>query len=629
MSRKLLFILLIFSNFLYSFEGGKERKINATIHSVDEKIVVEKYNYYTYKIDLDVTIHNKDGFESLISLFSGYYDNDRKIKKLKVSVLNTNGDVVQKISKSNFKDYSAVSHGTLYSDSRVKSFEYTPASFPIRLKLEKVIGSSETFAIPSWRPIRRSKVLVKKSLYSLEYSEDIKLQKQSKNFEDFQIEDLSKGNVLKMKLVDGYINAENYLGVSSRRILPELNININPFHISGYKGNYNNWKEFGKFMYENILKDRQEVTDETRAEILKLTKNITDPIEKAKIVYEYVQNKTRYISVQVGIGGFQPIKAKDVDKVKYGDCKGLSNYTMSLLDIVDVPAYYAHVEAGAEKVDFDKEFADFKQGNHVILYLPISEEGIWLECTSNTNPFGYLGDFTDDRDVTVMFPEGGKIMHTTSYLNEQNKLISKAKISLEVNGDLNSQLEIISTGNTYGDHYYLENADENELEIYYNKRYFRDLNNVHYKEIKFENDKERVVFKESLDLKVNKYLTKLGQDYAFTLNPFSKSFSKLPRNNDRKSPIIIERGFVEECEFIVDLPEGYQLSGTMFEPENYECEMGSYAMKIEIINERQIKYLRTYSLNKGEYSKDKYGELRKFLRKVRKADNSQIVLKKI
>jgi transglutaminase-like putative cysteine protease len=45
--------------------------------------------------------------------------------------------------------------------------------------------------------------------------------------------------------------------------------------------------------------------------------------KKAKKIYQYLQNKTRYISVQIGIGGFQPVTAADVDRLGYGDCKGI------------------------------------------------------------------------------------------------------------------------------------------------------------------------------------------------------------------------------------------------------------------------------------------------------------------
>ncbi len=53
-----------------------------------------------------------------------------------------------------------------------------------------------------------------------------------------------------------------------------------------------------------------------------------------------MQDKTRYISVQIGIGGWKPMLADDVNKLGYGDCKGLTNYTKALLEAVDVPSYY-------------------------------------------------------------------------------------------------------------------------------------------------------------------------------------------------------------------------------------------------------------------------------------------------
>ena len=67
-----------------------------------------------------------------------------------------------------------------------------------------------------------------------------------------------------------------------------------------------------------------------------MVKNATTDREKAAILYNYMQNNMRYVSIQLGIGGLRPFPASFVDDKKYGDCKALSNYLKSALDAVGV-----------------------------------------------------------------------------------------------------------------------------------------------------------------------------------------------------------------------------------------------------------------------------------------------------
>jgi hypothetical protein len=48
--------------------------------------------------------------------------------------------------------------------------------------------------------------------------------------------------------------------------------------------------------------------NETKMKVLVGTEKI--PL-KAKLIYDYVQKKSRYISIQVGIGGWKPMLATD------------------------------------------------------------------------------------------------------------------------------------------------------------------------------------------------------------------------------------------------------------------------------------------------------------------------------
>src|SRR3546814_20146460 len=62
---------------------------------------------------------------------------------------------------------------------------------------------------------------------------------------------------------------------------------------------------------------------------LQLVSDADSDREKAARIYHYMQQKNRYVSIQVGIGGLQPMFAEEVDRLSYGDCKGLANYTRS------------------------------------------------------------------------------------------------------------------------------------------------------------------------------------------------------------------------------------------------------------------------------------------------------------
>ena len=398
-----------------------KKNANAVVRLSSLDIVIEKKNKMTFTYKRVVTVQNEKG-NRFVEAYAGY-DNQLKIRKIEAIVFDEYGEEIKKIKKRDFIDQSAVDGGTLYSDSRVLYMPYMPTSYPYTVSFSYEMETQNTAFIPSWRPITGYYVSTEKDSYKLKDLAKLGIRYKTKNFEGYNINTKNNDTTLEFYLSEIKAKKPEQLSPVLSKMTPQGMVAVNQFYYYGYNGFASNWKEFGDWMIASLLKGRNTVSNETIGIIKKLVTGIENPLERAQKVYEYVQNNTRYISVQVGIGGVQPIPASEVDRLKYGDCKGLTNYTQALLTVANVPSYYSVVQSGEEIVDFDPEFASIEQGNHIILAIPNGDELTWIDCTSQVYPFGFIGDFTDNRNVLLVKEGESEIVKTTFYadnINTQN-----------------------------------------------------------------------------------------------------------------------------------------------------------------------------------------------------------------
>ncbi|MCK5400379.1 MAG: DUF3857 domain-containing protein, partial [Flavobacteriaceae bacterium] len=416
MSVLLLFITFnIFSqDDLYSsLTIAPELKENANAIIRNHDIIIELHSYanMTVKAKRVITIFNKNGLKHLDSYI--YYDPEIKVKSISALVYNAFGKEIKKFKRKDFKDYSA-SGSNLYSDNRVLALDYTPIDYPFTFVFETEIQTNSTAFIPRWYPVEGYFISAENSSYKVINHQNVNLDVKEYNIDIEGIENLSNGNTI-------YFEAKNLSAFKWESLSPAFNkfapiVRVAPqkFRLIDVDGYAENWNDFGKWNYDNLLIGRNDLPESAKTEVANLVQGIDNPIEKAKIIYQYVQDKTRYISIQLGVGGWQPMLASKVDEVSYGDCKALTNYTKALMESQGIIAYYTVVYGDNDVRDIESEFVGM-QGNHVILNLPNEGNSIWLECTSQKVPFGHIVNFTDDRDVLVITPEGGRIEHTRVY----------------------------------------------------------------------------------------------------------------------------------------------------------------------------------------------------------------------
>jgi hypothetical protein len=297
-----------------------------------------------------------------------------------------------------------------------------------------------------------------------------------------------------------------------------------------------------------------------------------------------------------------------------------------LLKIAKVPANYAVVYAGSAKNDIDPDFPSM-QGNHVILNLPQkNKHDIWLECTSQKTPFGFIGDFTDDRNVLLVKEDGGKIKKTVGYYEKDNYQKIDAELKLDATGDLMANFTVSSGGTQFDNKYFLQDRTHRKILKFYRK-YYDHFKNIKIKDYEYHRNDEQVVFQEKLEIKAKNYAQKFGKRLMFIPNALNQTFSVPDQYEERFCPFTVSRGYFDKDKMVFTLPENWEVESIPKEI-NLKTKFGKYKAQFDQLNEDQISYKRSMLIKKGNYKKSEYSAFRDFLHEIKTKDQSKIILVK-
>ena len=569
-----------------------------------------------------VTILNKNGDDNADMVV--WYNKSNRIKYIKGVVYDEFGKLVSKFSDKNFSDYSAASDASLFEDSRVKHFKPAVVNYPYTLEFEYEVLSKQSLNFNDWSPNESTGTAVEHSSYQFICKPDFNIRYKEMNY-------TGKVNTRPVDGLKSYLwEASNLKARRSEPYSPDpeqyqtvVKIAPEKFSYEGYSGSFTNWNELGKWQHDKLLTGRTALPPETVAYMHSLTDTISDVKLKAKAIYEYMQHKTRYISVQIGIGGYQPFMATDVDRVSYGDCKGLVNYTQALLKAVNIPSYYCVVQAGTLKKSLLPDFASMAQGNHIILCLPLKNDTTWLECTSKDIPFGFLGDFTDDRWVLACTADGGKLLHTPKYTSALSRQVRKANVTLKEDGQLGGSMTTTFEGWQYENRPNVPGDMSDEIKNA-KKRYA--INNLEIEKLVLKPTKSiSPVNHEELTFSARDYASLSSGRYFFMANLANRNTS-VPRDvRNRTTSVYINRGYTDVDEITYQVPPGYRMDNTLLRV-NINKPFGRYTASASMNDKNQIVYKRQLEIIDGTYPADNYADLVAFYQQVADADDYKIAL---
>lgn len=595
---------------------------NAIVRSDVTDIVIASQRKMTIRTSQVIAVFNELGMNAVFPV--EHYDKRTTIKSIEAKIYNAFGKEIRQFKKGDFRDQSASGGGTLFSDNRLLYLSYTPTEYPFTLVYECEVETSNTAFIPQWFALNRYNISVEKSTLNVTYPENLGFKKKERNFNNHNItKTTDTPTQLAYTATLLYAKkAEDYSPAFSD-IFPYLMMGLESFHLEGIDGKASSWKEFGQWYSGMLLTGTLDLPEKTISQVKALVGDEKDPVKKAKIVYDFVQQKSRYVSIQVGIGGWKPMLAADVDRLGYGDCKGLTNYTKALLAAVDVPSYNTIIYGGDRKQDIVTDFVAM-QGNHMILSIPQGDRYIWLECTSQEDPFGYQGTFTDDRYCIVIKPEGGEVVKTHLYEDINNKQAVQAKYALSDNGGFSGNVSIVSEGTQYADKYRITGFSPADQDKYY-KNLWDNINNLKILKKGFSNKKEEVKFIDNVDISAANYATISANRMLFTVNAYSQNGVSVKKSRNRKAAFEIQRGFYDTDETEISLPPGYTIEAM---PDNFELrsKYGEYKTELVKKDDKTVIYKRTMYMKSGSYANTDYEDFRLFNEKIARNDNAKIVL---
>jgi Domain of Unknown Function with PDB structure (DUF3857)/Transglutaminase-like superfamily len=569
-----------------------------------------------------ITILNEKG-DKESEMVMGYNKKYDTYSNIEMRVYNADGAVIKKYHKADMYDGSATSGSDLVTDERFLGVRHTVASYPTTIETEYEEDESSFIDLNA---------LTIQGIEQSVQNFEIEVMVNAASGFRFKTENIT--GIPEKKSTDGiddYTWAFRNLkaikkeeNVLSWKVVPRIRFAVNSFNCYGYPGDFSSWQSFGKWL-QGLNSDVSSLTPEREAEIKKMTDSIKTDKAKAKFLYNYLQQNVRYVSVQLGIGGFKPFPATFVDQKKYGDCKALSNYMRALLKAVNINAYYTIVRAGSneEPADFSFPANTF---NHVILCIPFKNDTTWLECTSNTQPFGKLGPFTENRNALLVTEDGGKLVNTPRSTMDDNQFNSESHIVIEPDGGANAKIKILSSGEyrfDYINYSYLKLDEQKEMYMHalnirqpsvFNLNAGVDKDGVKEVDINLEYDK----FSDIIAGNKQFYRPRVFDLCAFTV----------PIEEKRKTDFYFEHPLKKTCVTTIDLPVGFEVE-TLPVDQSLKFTYGNYEVKyVYDAAKNQVISTAKFNLTNHVIPADKYTEMQQYLDAVAKAQNKKLVIRR-
>lgn len=552
-----------------------------------------------------------------------YYDQDSKITKFKATLYDAMGNKIRDAKKSEIEDIRA--YEGFDGDTRVQTTVLDHPSYPYTIEFEyeqKVNDFTMVAGLPQFQPMSFDQSVEYASFKAM-VPNDNKIQYFTNDLPEPKVNDAGTATEYVWAVESLPARKEESESPAITRTMPYMRLSVDHFTMDGYEGSMRDWNAFGKFI-GRLTRDRDRLPAELKQLVRQRTAGLTSTPEKIDALYRLMQERTRYVSVQLGIGGWQPFSAEYVEKNKYGDCKALSNYMGAMLKEVGIPSYPVLVHWSDDPSFPVEEDFTVSAFNHMILYVP--EEEMYLECTSSDAPTGYLGDGKYARNVLWITPEGGKLVKTPTPTAADNGRIRTLKVEVSEDGSAKLALRNQFHGTSQEDYRSLVNYERDRTKQLERLQAWKVIPDVTGAEYSLQVAVDEPVAELKYVTEVDNYARKMGSRLFVPINKYD-SYDFIPEKlEQRRTPLYNDfaRFYVDTIQ--LSFPADLEIESLGEEEVNISHAAGDYRSSVTVAN-NQLTWVRTLKILPIDLPAEEYDDYRKFFIDVAAADGRKVVLK--
>ena len=604
-----------------SIPAALRENAHAVVRESRSEFIVHRRDAATHRVHYAVTVLNPNGDQ--YAPLAIFYNSQHKISNIRLEVYDQAGRLIKKVKNKDLQDQS-ITRYSMYDDHRIKYYQHQTRDYPYTVVYSYEDKYDGLLYCPDWQPLEGFGLSVEQSTFTVSAPEANPCRFYTQNIAETPAQSSVDGTVTSTWHVTHLpARRKESFQPDLSRLTPVVRVAPTHFEFEQHAGSMQDWQRFGEWIYR-LNANRNQLPESTQQRVKEMIKDLPNTPSRVKKLYEYMQGKTRYVSIQLGIGGFQPFEARTVDELGYGDCKALSNYMKSLLDVAGIPSNYVLVKAGKNQADIIPDFPS-TQFNHAILCVPTAQDTLWLECTSQTAPFSYLGYFTSDRHVLLIGEEGGQLVKTPAYTAQQNSQLRHGTLHLDEEG--NGTLDVTTT---YAGLMYDHVEGVTRLPVAEQKKYLHqniDISNFELVDYQYQAEKTRIpTLEERLSLSVPGYASVSGKRWFINPNVMNRWSRIPPVDEQRDTDIVVHQGYVDQDSIEIVIPESIHPEWV---PDStvITSSFGEYR-SFYTVEQGKIIYHRSFKSNRGTFPADRYEELVNFYQAVARADQQKMVLKK-